>query len=58
MKYAKKHSRQAIKVLKMLDFSRVFQYNENIGNEVSTVTIERSSYESMQAEIAELRTLL
>ena len=29
-----------------------------MGNAVSTVTIERSSYESMQAEIAELKTLL
>jgi transposase len=44
--------------LKLLDFSRIFLYDKHMENTVSTVTIERSSYESMQAEIAELRTLL
>lgn len=33
-------------------------YDFHMENIASTVTIERSSYESMQAEIAELRTLL
>jgi transposase len=41
-----------------LDIYVFLRYNNGMKNTASTITIERSSYESMQAEIAELKTLL
>ena len=46
------------KMPETLDFSSIVRHNNIMENIVSTVTMERSSYEAMQAEIAELKTLL
>jgi hypothetical protein len=46
------------KMPKTLDFSSILWYDDIMENTARTVTIERSEYESMRAEIAEIRTLL